>query len=95
MIIAALLTLLAAILGLVFSALVSAGVTRPVRQLLEGAKAVEAGHLDGTLVATSRDEIGHLDFSSSGTERANDALGNWAASALSGLARNCLYRDAG
>jgi len=52
MIIAALLTLLAAILGLVFSALVSAGVTRPVRQLLEGAKAVEAGHLDGTLVAT-------------------------------------------
>jgi adenylate cyclase len=60
MIIAAILTLLAAILGLVFSALVSAGVTRPVRRLLEGAKAVEAGHLDGTLVATSRDEIGHL-----------------------------------
>ena len=60
MIIAALLTLLAAILGLVFSALVSAGVTRPVRRLLEGAKAVEAGDLDGTLVATSRDEIGHL-----------------------------------
>ena len=60
MIIAALLTLLAAILGLVFSALVSAGVTRPVRRLLEGAKAVEAGQLDGTLVATSRDEIGHL-----------------------------------
>jgi adenylate cyclase len=60
MMIAALLTALAAILGLVFSALVSAGVTRPVRQLLEGAKAVEAGHLDGTLVATSRDEIGHL-----------------------------------
>jgi class 3 adenylate cyclase len=60
MIIATILTLLAAILGLVFSALVSAGMTRPVRQLLEGAKAVEAGHLDGTLVATSQDEIGQL-----------------------------------
>ncbi len=55
---AAILTLLAAILGLVFAALVSAGVTRPVRRLLEGARAVEAGKLDGTLVATSQDEIG-------------------------------------
>jgi class 3 adenylate cyclase len=54
------LTALAAILGLVFAALVSTGVTRPVRRLLEGAKAVEAGRLDETLVATSRDEIGHL-----------------------------------
>jgi class 3 adenylate cyclase len=60
MMIAAILTLLAAILGLVFAALVSAGVTRPVRRLLEGARAVEAGNLDGTLVATSQDEIGHL-----------------------------------
>jgi adenylate cyclase len=60
MLIAMALTLLAAILGLVFSMLVSAGVTRPVRRLLEGAKAVEAGDLDGTLVATSRDEIGLL-----------------------------------
>ena len=60
MMIAAILTLLATILGLVFAALVSAGVTRPVRRLLEGARAVEAGNLDGTLVATSQDEIGHL-----------------------------------
>jgi adenylate cyclase len=60
MLISVALTGLAAVLGLVFAALVSAGVTRPVRRLLEGAKAVEAGHLDGTLVATSRDEIGHL-----------------------------------
>jgi adenylate cyclase len=60
MIIAAILTLLATILGLVFAALVSAGVTRPVRRLLEGAKAVEAGQLDQTLAVTSRDEIGHL-----------------------------------
>jgi class 3 adenylate cyclase len=60
MLISVVLTVLAAILGLVFAALVSAGVTRPVRRLLEGAKAVEAGDLEGTLVATSRDEIGHL-----------------------------------
>jgi adenylate cyclase len=60
MMIAAILTLLAAILGLVFAALVSTGVTRPVRRLLEGARAVEAGKLDGTLVATSQDEIGQL-----------------------------------
>jgi HAMP domain-containing protein len=60
MLIAMVLTLLAAILGLVFAMLVSAGVTRPVRRLLEGAKAVEAGNLDGTLVATSQDEIGQL-----------------------------------
>jgi class 3 adenylate cyclase len=60
MLISVTLTVLATILGLVFAALVSAGVTRPVRRLLEGARAVEAGNLEGTLVATSRDEIGHL-----------------------------------
>jgi class 3 adenylate cyclase len=60
MLISVVLTALAAILGLVFAGLVSAGVTRPVRRLLEGARAVEAGDLNGTLVATSRDEIGHL-----------------------------------
>jgi class 3 adenylate cyclase len=58
--IAAFLTLLAAVLGLVFSLLVSAGITRPVRRLLEGAKAVEVGHLDETVPITSKDEIGHL-----------------------------------
>jgi adenylate cyclase len=60
MLISVALTLLAGILGVVFAMLVSAGVTRPVRRLLEGARAVEAGNLDQTLVATSRDEIGHL-----------------------------------
>jgi class 3 adenylate cyclase len=60
MLISVAVTVLAAILGLLFAGLVSAGVTRPVRRLLEGAKAVEAGDLDGTLVATSKDEIGHL-----------------------------------
>jgi class 3 adenylate cyclase len=54
------LTMLAATLGLVFAMLVSAGVTRPVRRLLEGARAVEAGNLNETLAVTSRDEIGHL-----------------------------------
>ena len=58
--IAAALTALAAILGLVFSILVSTGMARPVRRLLEGTRAVEAGNLDKTLVTTSRDEIGHL-----------------------------------
>ena len=57
---AAALTVLAAILGLVFAILVSDGVTRPVRRLLEGTRAVEAGRLDETVVVTSHDEIGHL-----------------------------------
>ncbi len=60
MLISVFLTMLAAILGLVFALLVSAGVTRPVRRLLEGTRAVEAGRLDQTLAVTSRDEIGLL-----------------------------------
>jgi class 3 adenylate cyclase len=54
------LTALAAALGLVFSVLVSTGLTKPVRRLLEGAQAVERGELDRTLTVTSQDEIGHL-----------------------------------
>ena len=57
---AILLTALAATLGLVFSVLVSTGMTRPVRRLLEGTRAVEAGHLEGNLAVTSQDEIGLL-----------------------------------
>jgi class 3 adenylate cyclase len=45
MLISVALTLLAGVLGVVFAVLVSAGVTRPVRRLLEGARAVEAGDL--------------------------------------------------
>ncbi|MBN9041416.1 MAG: adenylate/guanylate cyclase domain-containing protein [Rhizobiales bacterium 62-47] len=60
MLIVALLTLLAALLGLVFSVLISAGMTRPVRRLLEGTRAVEAGNLDNTVEVTSQDEIGDL-----------------------------------
>ncbi|WP_349644866.1 HAMP domain-containing protein [Bradyrhizobium sp. Leo170] len=54
------LTALAAILGLLFSFFVSTGITRPVRRLLEGTRAVEAGRLDGSIDVTTRDEIGQL-----------------------------------
>ncbi|MGE4252352.1 MAG: adenylate/guanylate cyclase domain-containing protein [Parvibaculaceae bacterium] len=60
LLIAAVVTALAALLGLFFALLVSGGITRPVHRLLEGTRAVEAGHLDHTLAVTSRDEIGHL-----------------------------------
>jgi class 3 adenylate cyclase len=54
------LTVLAAILGLMFAIYVSMGITRPVRRLLDGTRAVEAGHLDGSIDVTTRDEIGQL-----------------------------------
>jgi class 3 adenylate cyclase len=58
--ISAVLTGLAAILGLTFSLFVSSGITRPVRRLLDGTRAVEAGQLDGSIDITTRDEIGQL-----------------------------------
>jgi class 3 adenylate cyclase/hemerythrin superfamily protein len=58
--ISAVLTGLAAILGLTFSLFVSSGITRPVRRLLDGTRAVEAGRLDGSIVITTQDEIGQL-----------------------------------
>jgi len=58
--IAAALTFFSAMLGLLFSALVSDGLTRPVRQLLEGARAVEMGDLSKVMLITTQDEIGHL-----------------------------------
>jgi class 3 adenylate cyclase len=54
------LTGLAAILGLMFSLFVSSGITRPVRRLLDGTRAVEAGRLDGSIDITTHDEIGQL-----------------------------------
>jgi class 3 adenylate cyclase len=60
MLIAAVVTALAALLGLFFALLVSGGITRPVHRLLEGTRAVEAGNLDQTLAITSKDEIGLL-----------------------------------
>ena len=54
------LTALASVLGLLFAMFVSIGITRPVRRLLEGTRAVEAGKLDGSIDVTTRDEIGQL-----------------------------------
>ena len=59
-VISVVLTLLAGILGLVFSIFISTGITGPVRRLLEGTQAVEAGRLDGSIDVTTRDEIGQL-----------------------------------
>jgi class 3 adenylate cyclase len=53
-------TLLAAIIGLIFANLVSGGIIRSVRQLLDGTRAVEAGHLDQSIDVTTGDEIGQL-----------------------------------
>ncbi len=58
--ISAVLTGLAAILGLTFSMFVSSGITRPVRRLLDGTRAVEAGKLDGSIDVTTQNEIGQL-----------------------------------
>ena len=59
-VISVVLTVLAAILGLMFALFVSTGITRPVRRLLDGTRAVEAGRLDGSIDVTTRDEIGQL-----------------------------------
>jgi class 3 adenylate cyclase len=59
-VISALVTLLAAIVGLIFAHLVSGGIIRSVRLLLEGTRAVEAGHLDQAIDVTTEDEIGQL-----------------------------------
>jgi len=59
-VISAILTLLAGVLGLMFSLFISTGITRPVRRLLDGTRAVEAGRLDGSIDVTTRDEIGQL-----------------------------------
>jgi class 3 adenylate cyclase len=58
--ISAIVTLLAAIVGLIFANLVSGGIIRSVRQLLEGTRAVEAGKLDQSIEVTTGDEIGQL-----------------------------------
>ena len=58
--ISAIVTALAAIVGLAFAILVSLGITRPVLQLLAGTREVEAGRLDRSIDVTARDEIGQL-----------------------------------
>lgn len=58
--VSAIVTLLAAIIGLIFANLVSGGIIRSVRKLLEGTRAVEAGHLDQAIDVSTGDEIGQL-----------------------------------
>jgi class 3 adenylate cyclase len=58
--VSAIVTGLAATIGLLFAILVSDGIARPVRHLLEGTRKVEAGHLDGSVAVVTRDEIGQL-----------------------------------
>src|SRR5690348_887704 len=53
-------TALAAALGLLFAILVSGGITRPVRLLLQGTREIEAGHLDRSIEVITADEIGQL-----------------------------------
>jgi class 3 adenylate cyclase len=53
-------TALAATIGLGFALVVSSGITRPVRQLLEGTRHIEAGHLDRPISVSTADEIGQL-----------------------------------
>ena len=59
-IISAVVTAIAAVLGFVFAMLVGSGITGPVMRLLEGTREVEAGRLDGSITITTQDEIGQL-----------------------------------
>jgi class 3 adenylate cyclase len=59
-IISAIVTGIAAVLGFVFAMMVGSGITVPVMKLLEGTRAVEAGKLDGAISITTEDEIGQL-----------------------------------
>jgi class 3 adenylate cyclase len=59
-VISAIVTGIAAVLGFVFAMLVGSGITRPVMRLLEGTREVEAGRLDGSITITTEDEIGQL-----------------------------------
>lgn len=58
--ISAIVTAFAAALGFMFAMLVGSGITRPVYQLLEGTREVEAGRFDKSIPVTTRDEIGQL-----------------------------------
>jgi len=60
MLISAVVTTLAAIIGLGFALFVSSGIIRPVHQLLQGARDVEAGQLDRSISVSTADEIGQL-----------------------------------
>ena len=49
-----------------FAMLVGSGITRPVYQLLEGTREVEAGRFDKSIPVTTRDEIGQLSIAFNG-----------------------------
>jgi len=59
-VISAIVTAIAAVLGFVFAMLVGSGITGPVLRLLEGTREVEAGRLDRPISVTTGDEIGQL-----------------------------------
>jgi len=59
-VVSAIVTVLAATLGLGFALFVSGGITRPVRRLLEGTRQVEAVRFDQLVSVSTRDEIGQL-----------------------------------
>jgi class 3 adenylate cyclase len=59
-VISAVVTGLAATLGLAFAFLVSGGITRPVQRLLEGTREIEAGRFDRPISISTGDEIGEL-----------------------------------
>ncbi len=59
-VISAVVTAIASVLGFVFAMLVGSGITKPVMRLLEGTREVEAGRLDGAINITTGDEIGEL-----------------------------------
>jgi len=54
------LVVLASLIALVFAAVVTRNLVRPVRTLLEGTQSVIGGRLDVSLPVTTSDEIGHL-----------------------------------
>src|SRR5262249_52458224 len=58
--ISAIVTGIASILGFVFAMMVGSNITGPVMRLLEGTRHVEAGRLDIPIDITTRDEIGLL-----------------------------------
>lgn len=53
-------TIIAGLIGLLFSLLISNGIVSSLRLLLEGARAIQAGKLDHTIAVQSSDEVGHL-----------------------------------
>lgn len=54
------LTVLAALLALLFAAVVTRALVRSVRDLVDGAEAIEAGNLDTEVAVTTTDEVGKL-----------------------------------